>query len=128
MEVEEAKLWVPLLRPRRHDRSRFGRDGATPPELLITVQMVPAADIERLPAGPGRSAPNANPTLPKPSGRIRFTINPFALCYQVLGPTLCRRLVCLLWAIVCLLILYYMIPVVLADLFTYGLTSAAESG
>jgi len=117
-EVEEAKLWVPLQRPKRADRSQFGNDGSTPPELLITVQMVPAFELDKLPAGAGRSEPNANPVLPKPIGRLHFTLNPFAMCYQLIGARMCRRLMGLFSCLVCVLSLYYMLPVIFGNLLT----------
>ena len=47
-----------------------------PPLLLMSVQLVPLQEVEKLPAGFGRSAPNSNPTLPKPTGRLKFSWNP----------------------------------------------------
>ena len=46
------------------------------------------ANLEERPAGFGRSDPNSNPTLPKPTGRLKFTLNPFSLFFGLLGPKL----------------------------------------
>ena len=71
-----------------------------------------------LPAGPGRSDPNTNPTLPKPVGRLRFTLNPFVMMFRLLGPKLCRRISCVLCSFLCVLVLYYMVPVIFANVVT----------
>ena len=88
-ELEAAKFWLPLSRPLRETAKQRAADaqgrGASP-KLLVSVQLVPQSDVEKLPAGFGRSAPNSNPTLPKPAGRLKFTWNPFVLCYNLLGP------------------------------------------
>jgi len=101
-EVDNAKLWVPL-----HDAGTHKQRG----KLLVSIELVPEEEKEKLPAGWGRKEPNANPFLPKPPGRIRFSWNPFFLIRQFLGPKLCRRLQCLLCVLLCILILYYVIPV-----------------
>jgi hypothetical protein len=80
-ELEAAKFWLPLQRPvrekqseRRSDERDLKKHGL--PKLLLSVQLVPTDDIDKLPAGFGRSAPNTNPALPKPVGRLQWTLNP----------------------------------------------------
>ena len=70
---------------------------------------VPFANLT---AGKGRSAPNSNPTLPKPTGRLKFTLNPFWAFYQLLGPKLCARLSAFFCCLICILLAYYISPVV----------------
>jgi hypothetical protein len=55
-------------------------------KLLVSLQLVPQSMVEQLGAGKGRSEPNANPYLPQPTGRLAFTLNPWAMLYRVLGP------------------------------------------
>ena len=85
--------------------------------LMLSVELVPAAEIEGRPAGHGRSEPSSNPFLPKPNGRLRFTFNPFVMLYRLLGPKICRQLsgcICLrICLILYLAILFYMIPTVM---------------
>ena len=130
-----------------------------------------------------RSEPNENPVLPKPVGRLSFTLNPFSLLYQVrvapstlapsavatrvfsptcppchrvlfaelpcalfgraseqrprykdsciqrplrraqlLGPKLCKRLAGLIAILICFLLLYYMLPVIIGNVFTAPIT------
>ncbi len=41
-------------------------------EMLVSIEVVPVAIAKKLPAGMGRSAPNAHPELPPPTGRLKF--------------------------------------------------------
>jgi hypothetical protein len=41
-------------------------------EMLLSVELVPLEIAKKMPAGFGRSAPNANPELPNPTGRLKF--------------------------------------------------------
>ena len=170
-EVENAKFWVNLVNQRDEDGNAEVQG-----KLLVTVQLVPVELVEKLPAGHGRSDPNSNPKLPKPVGRLKFSINPIYMCsstpstpsalhalhhlphhhlhhhhlphhhlthnhiprhhllhhhllhhhlshsttrcYQMLGPKLCRRLLCVLCTALCCTILYYMIPVIFGNVIT----------
>ena len=74
------------------------------------------AVLRSRPAGDGRKEPNANPTLPKPTGRLKFTLNPFAMLFRLLGPKLCKRLAGVVCLAVLVLLLYYVIPVFIGNL------------
>lgn len=92
------------------------------PLLLLSVQLVPSSEVEKLPAGFGRSAPNCNPVLPKQVGRLKFSLNPCRMAYDVLGPKLCGRLSGLLCLIVCVLVLWGLIPVLIGNVVTAPIT------
>jgi hypothetical protein len=40
--------------------------------FLVSIECMPVALAEKIPAGFGRSDPNANPLLPPPTGRLKF--------------------------------------------------------
>ena len=54
--------------------------------------------------------------MPKPTGRLKFTLNPFSMFYQLLGPKLCARLSGFLCCLVCILLAYYITPVVAGNI------------
>jgi len=114
--VEHAKLWVPLETPEAEFAGK----------LLVSVQLMPKNKVDKLEAGEGREEPNKNPELPKPVGRLFFTLNPFSICYQFLGPQNCRALQrCLLkifCALLCAMLLYSLTPVVMGNLITDVIT------
>jgi hypothetical protein len=90
--------------------------------VLLSIQLVPEEQIKALPAGKGRSSPNTNPELPKPVGRLQFTLNPFKMMLQMVGPKYCNKLkkvfCCCFCTIFCVLLVYYMFPVVLGNWIT----------
>lgn len=50
-------------------------------EVLITIEILPKSMAELLPAGLGRSEPNAHPFLPPPTGRLKLVnCRPCDLC------------------------------------------------
>lgn len=88
-EADAAKFWVRLSKSVKVDGSNVG----TPKycgHLLVSLQLVPKSMVEQLGAGEGRSEPNANPYLPKPTGRLSFTLNPVLMLYRLLGPKVWR--------------------------------------
>lgn len=62
--------------------------------FLVSIECMPVALAEKIPAGFGRSEPNSNPALPAPTGRLKFTLNPFAMLSQFLGAGIVFKLCC----------------------------------
>ena len=91
-------------------------------KLLLSIQLVPVECVPQLPAGAGRSEPNKNPTLPKPVGRLKFSLNPFKMLSRLIGPKYCRELskgcCCVLCVVITVLLLYYMLPVIFSNVIT----------
>lgn len=116
-EAQAAKFWVRLSKTEKSDASNQGEPKYCG-HLLVSLQLVPEAMVEQVPAGTGRAEPNANPFLPSPTGRLTFTLNPFKMLYRVLGPKLCGKLSGLMLALGFLAILYYMLPVLAGNAVT----------
>lgn len=57
--------------------------------VLVSIEVMPQAAADAAPAGYGRSEPNANPVLPKPTGRLKFSMNPFYMMTELMGPSIC---------------------------------------
>jgi len=60
--------------------------------------------------------------LPKPTGRLKFTLNPFAMMYRLLGPKLCGRLSAFICCILFILLLWYLIPIIIGNVITAPVT------
>ena len=112
-DLEAAKFWLPV-----RARGKQNHQG----KLLMSIQLVPVEEVEKLPAGRGRNEPNTNPELPKPVGRLSFTLNPFKMLFRLIGPKyfskLMKTICCLLCCVIMVLMIYYMFPVVFANLMT----------
>ena len=86
----------------------------------MVAQIVPKEESLREPVGTGRSEPNRHPYLPKPTGRISLSfLRPFHSCYQLLGPTLLKKVLLACFIIATVSIGYYIIPNVLGNLGTH---------
>lgn len=60
--------------------------------LGLSIQIVPEQEAKANPVGKGQEAPNVNPYLPPPVGRMRLSANPFLMLRELIGPKTCMRL------------------------------------
>ena len=88
--------------------------------VLVSIDIVPKAQALAEPVGAGRAEPNRNPYLPKPSGRMRLTMNPFDMCYQVLGRKLLGKVLCFFLIFAIVSIAYYIVPSYMGDMIYHG--------
>ena len=80
-------------------------------KLNIGIHIVPKTIATSIPAGLGRTDPNANPYLPPPSGRLKFSLNPFVMGSELCGPALCAQFTCCLICTVIILLMIFCSPV-----------------
>eukprot|EP00479_Gromia_sphaerica_P012959 TRINITY_DN702_c0_g1_i3.p1 TRINITY_DN702_c0_g1~~TRINITY_DN702_c0_g1_i3.p1 ORF type:complete len:172 (+),score=42.62 TRINITY_DN702_c0_g1_i3:333-848(+) len=59
----------------------------TTARIKVSVEILPQATAQQMPAGLGRSDPNMNPTLPEPEGRLHFT-GPLQFLKDIMGDEL----------------------------------------
>ena len=68
-------------------------DGNSVGRVFMSLEAMPVAIADKLPAGFGRSEPNMNPVMPAPVGRLHFSWNPCYMLEELVGGALCRKLV-----------------------------------
>lgn len=56
------------------------------PKIVLSIDILTEKEAELNPAGFGRSDPNQDPYLPGPIGRFKFSLNPFTMLNQLVGP------------------------------------------
>ena len=100
-DEEGAKFWVQL--------EKNGEKGG---RVLCSLEIVPDWYAEAYPVGKGREAPNVEPYLPPPFGRISFTLNPIKMFNQLAGPRFRKK--------VCKFICYFLLIIYLVFLIPYG--------
>lgn len=81
-------------------------------QCLLSVQIWPIEKAELKPVGFGRSDPNIDPFLPPPSGRLRFSLNPFVMGTELWGAKICCRIYGVICCILTILCLVYLSPVI----------------
>ena len=105
-DEEGIKFWVQCYKGKKEAVGEGEQGG----RVLCSLEILPKniADIE--PLGKGREDPNMNPYLPPPVGRLEFTLNPFKMINQCVGPKFRRKCYC--YCILCLIIVYliYALP------------------
>ncbi|GMF14931.1 unnamed protein product [Phytophthora fragariaefolia] len=97
--------WLQLLRHdhKTNEKERMG-------EVCISIELVPAENAKKNPVGHGRSSPNNSPHLPPPAGRLSFSLNPFKVLNDLLGPAICHRLTCCFCCILFMVLVYFLAP------------------
>ena len=112
---DEQKFWMPMHKP--------GDGGEPGGWVQVSIELVDGIEAKHDPVGTGRSLPNKQPYLPPPLGRVKLTLNPFSLAYQLLGPKLCVRIACPMCCMCCCVLLVIFGPVLLQ--LALGLGSSA---
>jgi hypothetical protein len=111
-DEEGIKFWVQCYKGKR-DVAGEGEQGG---RVLCSLEIVPKEYSETEVVGKGREAPNTNPFLPPPVGRLEFTLNPFKMVNQCIGPKFRKKCYCI--CLLCLIIAYliYAMPTILTNI------------
>ena len=99
-DEDGIKFWVQCYKGRKESGVRGEKSGRVMCSLEILPKSLADLDI----VGKGRDEPNVNPYLPPPVGRIQFTLNPFKMLNQCVGPKFRKK--CYFYCLLCLLIIY----------------------
>lgn len=97
--------WLKLERLNQQSKTREPMG-----DVNLSIEIVPKKQSEAMPVGFGRSQPNINPVLPEPNGRLSFSMNPFYVFNELLGPKLCNQLLCCLCCVLIFVIVYLTSP------------------
>ncbi|CAM9677192.1 unnamed protein product [Hapterophycus canaliculatus] len=76
-------------------------------KCLLGVQIWPLEKAEQQPVGNGRNDPNNEPFLPPPTGRLRFSLNPFVMGSELFGPKICAQIACTCCCVISIFLLVY---------------------
>ena len=111
-DEDGIKFWVQCYKG-RDDATGEGEKGG---RVMCSLEILPKALAEIEKVGKGRDEPNANPYLPPPVGRFEWTLNPFKLINQLVGPKFRKKCYCI--CLCCLIIAYliYAMPTIMTKL------------
>lgn len=90
------------------------KDGK-PIKCRIDLRIMPLDIAKKREVGKGRENPNMEPYLPPPVGRIQFSLNPFKMLAQLVGPEFLRKIYGLLCCMICCTLCIFMLPMVLSN-------------
>jgi hypothetical protein len=74
------------------------------------MEILPMWKAELNKVGIGRKEPNVSPYLPPPVGRFQWSLNPFKMFNQCVGPRFRKKLYCGLCMVCCVIYLIFLIP------------------
>ena len=99
-DEEGIKFWVQCYKGRKEATGKGEKAG----RVMCSLEILPKKLADLNVVGKGRDDPNVNPYLPPPVGRIQFTLNPFKMMNQCVGPKFRKK--CYFYCLCCLLIIY----------------------
>ena len=98
-DPDQTKFWIQCYR----NNTKSGR-------ILCSLEFLPLWKADNNPVGKGRSDPNEAPYLPPPFGRFEWSLNPFKMLNQCVGPKVRRKLYMTLCIICCTIYLIFLLP------------------
>jgi hypothetical protein len=104
-DKKDNKFWVNMKRPNK-DGVNTEKSGA----VLISIEIMPQWKADICKNGLGRDEPNCNPYLPPPFGRFEWSLNPFKMFNQCVGPSMRKKICHLICVIFCIIWCVFLIP------------------
>ena len=95
-------------------------------KLCVSLEIIPGNLVDTVPAGFGRTDPNTNPSLPPPTGRMQFSLNPFTMGSELCGPALCAQITCCLVVLSIVALCIFCAPV--GNIFSLLIVKVLTSG
>ena len=99
-DEDGTKFWVQCYKGKKEAAGQGEKSG----RVMCSLEILPKKNAEMDKVGKGREDPNVNPYLPPPVGRLEFTLNPFKMMNQCVGPKFRRKCYC--YCLCCLLVIY----------------------
>ena len=109
-------LEAPPIKPEEGD------ENPKPCKLRVDIRVLPMEKAKVTSVGGARSEPNNSPELPAPVGRMEFSLNPFSMLSQLLGPELMAKMVGCLCVTACCALLVAMAPMIISGIITKTIT------
>ena len=111
-DEDGIKFWVQCYKGKKEAAGQGEKSG----RVMCSLEILPKKYAEIDKVGKGRDNPNVNPYLPPPFGRLEFTLNPFKMMNQCVGPKYRRKCYC--YCLCCILTMYlsYSLPNILSQL------------
>ena len=99
-DEDGIKFWVQCYKGKKEAAGQGEKSG----RVMCSLEILPKRNADLDVVGKGRDDPNVNPYLPPPVGRLQFTLNPFKMMNQCIGPKFRRKCYC--YILCCLLVAY----------------------
>jgi len=104
-DKEKNKFWIQCYQK----NEKAGR-------ILCSLEILPMWKAEINKVGKGRKEPNQFPYLPPPVGRFQWSLNPFKMLNQCVGPRFRKKFYCGICMVCCIIYLMFLIPYIIYHL------------
>jgi hypothetical protein len=85
--------------------------------MQVSIELLPLVAAQALPAGFGREAPNTNPHLAEPPGRIDWSLwHPWDACVEILGDNICKKVGLLVFLSALVSLIYFLAPMIVSQI------------
>jgi hypothetical protein len=109
LEGPKDRFWLENLQHPNHPGKSQGR-------MEISIELMPIHIAAALPAGQGRSEPNANPFLPPPEGRVKWSLfHPLDMLKEILGPKIFYKCLCAFLVIGLIAMIVAIVPMIISQ-------------
>jgi hypothetical protein len=85
-------------------------------KLRLDIRILPMDQAEANKVGEQRQEPNNSPELPKPVGRMSFSLNPFNMLAQLVGPHMMRKVMFMACMCACCALVLMMLPFIASNI------------
>ena len=118
---DEDSFWIPC--------KGFDKDGkhVEQGKVRVSLTILPKEEAEKQKVGDARSEPNHSPFCPPPKGRISFTLNPFKMLAQLVGPGVLRKIYCLICCAIYCSLFIMMAPMLLSTLIGLAISASFDA-
>ena len=86
-----------------------------PVKIRLDLRILPVHIAKNMEVGAARQEPNNSPYLPPPVGRIQFTLNPFKMLAQLVGPEFLAKIYGIACVLICCTLCIMMLPMLLSN-------------
>ena len=108
---DDTSFWVDCYRTVKGEKELGGK-------VRLSIDILPMEKALMNEVGGARQEPNHSPFCPPPVGRISFSLNPFKMFMQLVGPAVRRKIYCACFCLVCIALCVALAPIILGNIFS----------
>lgn len=118
---DDDSFWIPC--------KGFDKDGkhVEQGKVRVSLTILPKELADANKVGDARSEPNHSPFCPPPVGRLKFTLNPFKMLSQLVGPAVLRKIYCLICCAICCTLCIMMAPMIISGMINEAITASFKA-
>ena len=106
---DKETFWMPVM---NRENGKMVENG----KVRLRIDIYPKKMAEASKVGAARDEPNTNPFLSPPIGRLQFSLNPWKMFNQLVGPAMRRKIYCYICMALCCALCVMLAPLIIGNL------------